>query len=437
MRPSGSQSLSVASGVVLVGMVLIVVGGALRLGPPQKATGPGVAPTSTIGGSGLTETDPPVPTATSAPSAAVDPGDLATFAWFDIDTNGPCPPSEVVDGLSACNEPDAPVEAVITLEAASLDGRYRRQLTFVLQGVQQPADLDRAHPTAFLGPESEVIYTANDGRGGALRSVDLDTGADVERFQSATLIQAAAYDTSTGTVIASMVAPDDRVDQGIWRIDIERQEASLLVGPRADLDFSVRQNGWTRRVFVSTGSALVVSLDCLDFACEARVYDPKTGAIEARSEGLRDEVVFGTTDQALIGVFDCPTQPCRISAVDLTDGTLTHLVSQCSYALAALADSAGNDMLLGVAGGAEPSCDANAVLAVEVDTGRSRSAWTARSETERQLQIIQRGPGLGYSAPSGWIALGPGGGFQSTPELVATPMLLDLASGRTVALATR
>lgn len=434
------RSLSIASQATLVAIAVILSTAAVRLGAfDQREGADGVLAPSPVTASPFTPASADAsPSISSVPSEPARLVDLAKFAWFDIETVGPCPPPERVEGLSACNEPGAPAQAMVILEAASLDGRYRQDLIYELQGVDQPANLDRAHPFAFLGADGEVFYTANDKRGGALRSVRLSTGAQEERFRSEELIQAAAYDPGDGTVIASFVSADQRADRGIWRINLATEAASRIVGPRTDLDVALRANGWSRRVFITPDSRRIVSFDCIDMTCEARVFGAETGGLTAAAAGLRDEAVYGATDRALIGVFDCPQQPCRISALELDDGSLRQLVSQCTYAVAALAFGSDTAASLGIGGVAtSTTCDAAAVLAVDTETGQSRTAWTARSPTERQLQVIQRGPGLGYSAPAGWIALGPGGGFKPVAGEVADPVLLDLVDGGVIPIVTR
>lgn len=439
-RRRAGQSMRIVSQGALMAVAIILVGAAIRVGPfSQRGESIGVEGSSSVPSSWIVPASANAsPSASPLSSESVGAVDLAAFAWFDLAVVGPCPPEEQGgQGLSSCTEPGAPVLATVILEAASLDGRHRRDLTFELRGVDQPADLGRARPFGFMGADGEVFYTANDERGGALRSMNLSTGGHEERFRSDELIQAAAYDNVDGTVIASYVSVDQRGDRGIWRINLATAAASRIVEPRSDLDISRRANGWTRNVWITPDSRRIVSLDCIDTKCEARVYDAETGALAATAAGLRDEAIYGVTDRDLIGVFDCPQQPCRISALELDNGLLRPLVSPCGYAVAALAAGSDAAAVLGVGAVGAATCDLAAVLAVETETGRSRTAWTGQSPTERQLQIIQRGPGLGYSAPAGWIALGPGGGFKpATTDEVADPILLDLIHGGVLALVT-
>ena len=431
------HSLGMASKAAFVLIAVIVATAVIRPAPFDQREG-------TNGSSALPSVNASPPAAASADASASEslvasdpagPVDLGRFFWFNIETVGPCPPTESVEGMSACAEPGAPILATIKFEAGSLDGRHRKNLTFALEGVDQPADLRRARPSAFLGADGEVFYTANDERGGALRSVKLSTGAHTERFRSEELIQSAVYDRVDGTVIATLVSAGERRDRGIWRLDLATGSASRIIEPRTDLDFTLRADGWSREVFLTPDSRRIVSLDCVDRSCEARVFEAKTGALATTATRLRNEEVHGVTDRALIGLFDCPQRPCRITALGLDDGSLKPLVSPCAHGLAALAAGSGAAASLGIGAVGDSTCDTHAVLAVETETGKPRTAWIARSPGERQLQIIQRQPYLGYSAPDGWIMLGPGGGFKpATVDETADPILLDLVHGGVVAL---
>lgn len=376
--------------------------------------------------SGVALSPPDASSERGTPEAAVP--DLRDFAMFDIDVVGPCPPNATGDGMSECAEPGAPSLATILLRAATLDGKSRQFLAVELQGITHPADLDRSRPVAFLGGEDRILFSANDSTGGVIRSLSLSTGSNEVRFRSDYLIQDAVYQAQDDDIIAALVTPDERKDAGIWRLDLDSGGASEISRARPDLDVSRRPDGWTRRLFLAPDSSLLVSLDCTDKECEAQVQDVRTAAVTATVRGIREDSVYGATEADLIGIFRCPAYPCPVSALSLADASIRPLVVPCREAPAALSGGR-RGALLAIGMAQVGSCDTTSVLAVDTETAEARIAWQARSPEERQLQIIQRGPGLGYSVPDGWIALGPGGGFAPASGETADAMLVSLTPG--------
>jgi len=410
--------------VIASAAVIFVVAISSQVKPPAPTTQLSQTTSPNLGA--YSSSLPSISQSSGSPTAV----DLSTSMMFDIQTIGPCPERRDL-GLSDCAEEDAPRVATVVLTAQTFDGAHERSVSIELLGFTEPKDLDRARPVAFPGELQEVIYSANDQDGGALRSVLLATGSHEERFRSEMLIQDAAYDPMMGNVVAAFVSRGERRDAGIWRIDLLTTKTRRIVPPRTDLDFARRVNGWIRRVFVTPDSRKVVSMDCMDASCEARVYDAETGEVVSASAGLRDDVIFGVTDDALVGVFDCSADPCRLGTVSLKDGSLSILRPPCPYVSGALTTLKGRGMLgLSVLDSSE--CDPGAVVAVDVETGSSYQVWRPTTRDARHLQAIQGGRGLGYAAPPGWIALGPGGGFSPAGGEAAKPLLLALDDGTVV-----
>lgn len=367
------------------------------------------------------------PTSAPAASAGID---LALYAWFDISARGPCPNGVVSEPLSDCADPGAPTLATITLEAATFDGRYHRTVNRTLAGVSEPEQFEL--PDAVLGHGAVLFYTANDSNGGSVRSLALVDGADVEVFRSADLVTAVAYDSPDGSLLVALVSAGKRVDRGVWRVDPATGAAMQVVRARTDLDMTRRANGWHRRIYVAPGGDRLVTLDCMDGTCDARVIDARTGAQVSDATDLRDELVYGITANELVGIFDCSQRPCRISALDLETGALTPLVTSCEGSSAALAEGGQQPALLGV-GPAPGTCAAGTVSSVSTDARATNTVWTATG-SDTELLVVERNAGLGYSAAPGWIALGPGGGIRPATGETAAARLLDLTTGRTVAI---
>lgn len=418
-RPRRTDGLRTAL-TATVGLLAIVAVANLSGPASQPAATPIGSPTASF----VQATDG------SAPATLPDIGE---FTWFTVETIGPCPVEEQSAGMSACNEASAPRLAKVFVEAASLDGRGRVSTSIELSGVDRPSELERVKSVAFLGTTNQVLYTTNDSNGGAIRSLELSTGADSERLRTRDLIQDAVYDPRSDSVLAAMVAGNDRADAGIWRLTLDSDAAERLVAPGNEQEASARGEGWSRRLFLTPDSKLFVSLDCGNGLCDARVFDSEDGSHVSSAAGLRDETVFGLTTNALVGILDCPERPCRVSAMALATGVLNNVFEPCDEAGAALA-AAGEDDTARLAYGAVAAerCVLGDVSAIDVQARSVRPIWTSVSSPN--LAIVERGPGLGYSAPPGWVAIGPGGGFVAQAGEVATPLLLNLGDGRTIPL---
>lgn len=424
-RPRGENGLRFAVPATLVVVAILLFANLSRGVIDRRGDGPGATQVASSGAE-LT------PALSTPLMAAPAPPDIQAYSWVNVQTIGPCPVGEVSQGMSACGIPAPPRLATVQLTASALDGGQRWSTSRELAGMEAPSDLARARSVAFPGAAGEVLYTANESNGGSIRSLDLMTGVDRERLRTRDLIQTAVYDASNGTVIAATVTPDERVDAGIWRLTLDSDASEPVAGPREDLDMSRRANGWSRRIHLTPDSRRLVSLDCADFSCEARVFDMVSSGLVSSAAGLRDDAVFGTTNDSLIGILDCPSHPCRISALALEIGALESVFDPCIEARAALAspDDEANFLAYGAVAGEQ--CDVAAVSSVNLLAATARRIWTAASPNDRALEIVQRGPGLAYSAPPGWVALGPGGGFLAESGAGGTAILLNLSDGRTI-----
>ncbi len=428
-HPGAGDAIGVVARAAFVVVIAVLVLTVVRPLWGQQGVGTTVpTPSPTLAPSPVLS---PTAAPTSAPATSVGI-DLALYAWFEISAGGPCPNGVVSEPLSDCLDPGAPTLATITLEAATLDGRYGRTVERTLAGVSEPEQLERAQPRAVLGDGAVVFYTANDANGGSVRSLTLVDGADVEVFRSVDLVTAVANDESDGSLLVALVSAGKRVDRGVWRVDPATGTALQVVEARTDLDMTRRANGWQPRIYLAPGGDRLVTLDCMDWTCEARVIDARTGTQVSDATGLRDEEVYGISANELVGIFDCPQRPCPISALDLGTGALAPLVTSCEGSSAAIAEGGQQPALLGV-GPVPATCAAGSVSSVSTDAGATNTVWTATG-SDTGLLVVERNAGLGYSAAPGWIALGPGGGIRpATGETVAARML-DLTTGMTVAI---
>jgi hypothetical protein len=429
LRPRRQDGLRIAVPATFVVLAILILSNLSRGIVDRSDAGSGATPAGSPGAT-LEQT----PSLGTQSVAVPTQPDLRAYAWFSLQTLGPCPAGEDSQGMSACNYPPAPETATVYLTGSTLDGGAGGSTSYELPGMDTPSDLERARSVAFLGGDDEILYTANGSNGGSLRSLDLGTGDDREWLRIRDLIQDAVYDPSSGSVLATTVTVQGRADAGIWRLPLDGDAAVMLVAAREDLDITRRPDGWSRRIFLTPDSGRLIALDCVDFFCDARVFDPKDGRFVSSAADLRDETIYGATNGSLVGIFDCPKHPCRISAMAVESGALESVFEPCVEAGAALAPPTEGGERLAYGAAAGDDCHLGAVSSVDLETKKARPIWSADSSKELALQIVERGPGLGYSAPPGWVAVGPGGGFVAEAGEEATAILLNLADGRVLPL---
>lgn len=171
-----------------------------------------------------------------------------------------------------------------------------------------------------------LVYTSfTPADGSAVHLIDLSSGCETKITRSAEIVRSALLDPSGSAVYVHSVTREQRLDNGVERIDNSTGQGTLVVPPLPPSDTFGPIFG-TQLAWSLDGSALAVQ-SCGFEACLTRVLDIGSGAL-ATFDVPGQGALIGLTVEHLVTYAACAGLPCAVLSTDLPSGSSTVLADE-------------------------------------------------------------------------------------------------------------
>jgi hypothetical protein len=314
----------------------------------------------------------------------------------------------------------------LSLLTGTMDGSRRWKSAATFGPFRPSGAIVGALPWA-TGPVDGLIATGHfDGAMSHVAVVSTGDGQPRTVLESGDIVHSGVIDATSGSLVILRLSSTTRQPIGIDVVDLGAGQRRLLTdaGTLAAVRAQV-----TIRLFATNDGHLLV-LDCRDDRrCTATALEIASGRQMAQFETVGGDPI-GLLDGHLVVTGGCEL-PCALTSYDLSSGADREIGTTCGRGQIAMLR--GQEVLVSDQPlGGDCFTDAYAIRAYD-RAGDPVSGLIQLADDGRELVSFDETSGA--QLPDGWVILGPHGRIPDWSETDMGPILIELESGRRVALA--